>query len=110
MEITTKLPAPSSQLHKMKAIIPTLAFKIIIIIFSLLFSHCLHNEHEQDILEKEGLLSSLSSCVRKGIGLNDLLEWVGKKLSSFVAASLTYHIGFCCLFVGLVHLKWISPK
>lgn len=107
MEITTNLPAPSSQLHKMKAIIPTLAFKIIIIIFSSLFSHCLHNEHKQDILEKGGLLSS---CVRKSVDCNDLLQWIGEKLPSFVTASLTYHIGFCCLFVGLVHLKWISPK
>ena len=112
MDITTSLPAPSSS-HRRKVLI-TLELKLVVVIaLSLFFSSSLPSALSSFYASKENDLENGATWTISII-MNDLyqcLRWVSSDLlPRVVAASLAYHIGFCCLFVGLVHLKWIMPK
>ena len=75
---------------------------LILIIYSLTSSCVLEKDLIQEI-QKHGFISLLPP-------VDEYFGWITDFLPRAVAASVTYHIAFCCMFVGLVHLKWIQPK
>ena len=115
MEITTSLPAPSSYhyYHRSKVVYKVI-LQLTVIGLSLLFTsfyETIYNENANNnnqSFQTQSITSVILSYMQTI--LYESLEWIGEWLPRIVAASLTYHVGFCCLFVGLVYLKVIVPK
>jgi len=111
MEITTKLPSPARAKSLTLSIILklcmiALAFRFIAIkmAYRLNYSdmdraHGMERDHTIQITEPKILLAGETVSVI----FHDTLPRV-------VASMLTLHVGICCGYAGLLHLKLIVPK
>jgi len=107
MDITTALPAPSSTLPHNSSLILKFSIIITFFIFSKILTYSSTSETDNDNDSTNNLLETmevLSFC------LNKFIFFIRELLPRLVAASFTYHIGLCCLYVGMAHLKIIRVR
>lgn len=119
MDITTTLPSPSSS-RSIAPLYSTINLSLIALIlcYSNIYLKTINsnsnsnsisnNNNEQDNTPREeDMIGTTTDMIFMLI--DQMLILIHDQLPRIVAASFTYHIGFCCMFVGLAHLKWIAP-
>jgi len=92
MELTTKLPAPSNT-----SIISVISKIAIIALFLFLIVKDSHDENPKDISNLEEYHDTSSP----------IAHFINDTLPKLVASGLTFYVGICCGYVGLVHLGWL---
>lgn len=93
MELTTRLPAPSNT-----SIICVIIKIAIILLFLFLIVEDSH-ENPKDISHQEYHDTTSSS--------SPMAHFINDTLPRLVASGLTFYVGICCGYVGLVHLGWL---
>ncbi len=122
MDITTSLESPSLSSQRKQYILTataTIIFKLAILgyLYTISFDDDYYSDNYEFEIEEGGHVVLLLDRFR--YPLFTLLKYLIQEkmmtiynfgLPRLVAAAFTYHIGFCCSFVGLVHLKVIKPR
>lgn len=93
MELTTTLPAPSNT----SIISVILKIAIIALFLFLIVKDSNGNPKDINILHLEEYYDASSTIAHI---INDILP-------KLVASGLTFYVGICCGYVGLVHLGWL---
>ena len=115
MDITTSLAAPSSTFMTILGIIAKVLILVYIYIVSSNLASLASNSDNSNGRNGNAIeevlhhfwnpLSALAIMMKEKIKFDTDFG-----LPRMVAAALTYHIGFCCLFVGMVHLRVIKAR